>query len=377
MTGDTTVPRETAAGTPRRSRLKSAMFLLVSLAFTSVLIVQLQQEGGIGRIREVLAGADRAGVATFALMSMVALLVRALRYQLLVRTFRRDVEPPSYGAFVVVTAIRNALIDLLPARIGDASFILYAHRLGVPPIAATTSFATSIVLDVVVLLGLAAIFIACAPTAGEALAHPWIAAGAAGSLALAAVVGLRAAPALIERTVALAERLQIGRQRGGKRILDAVREIGHELKEIRGARDLIPLLVLTAVLRLIKYGSLYLLLIAVLGQWGIGSGEIDPLVVTVAFITAEAASSLPVSGVMGFGAYEGAWAAVLGITGGRIPSTATVIFSVHLITQLVAYSAAGVAFAVFPFLNPKSTTEHRNSSQGPQSRVEHVVPESR
>lgn len=98
---------------------------------------------------------------------------------------------------------------------------------------------------------------------------------------------------------------------------------------------------------------------------------------TVAFITAEAASSLPVSGVMGFGAYEGAWAAVLGITGGRIPSTATVIFSVHLITQLVAYSAAGVAFAVFPFLNPKSTTEHRNSSQGPQSRVEHVVPESR
>ena len=88
--------------------------------------------------------------------------------------------------------------------------------------------------------------------------------------------------------------------------------------------------------------------------------DLDPLLVTVAFISAEAASSLPASGVMGFGIYESAWSTVLGLTGGRIPSPTTVIFSVHLITQLVAFSCGAVAFALFPFLNLKSPAVHRN-----------------
>ena len=59
-------------------------------------------------------------------LSIVGLLLRTLRYQWLLS------EPVGLGKLCLVTAVRNFLVDFLPARIGSLSYIyLLNQRLGV------------------------------------------------------------------------------------------------------------------------------------------------------------------------------------------------------------------------------------------------------
>ena len=130
-------------------------------------------------------------------------------------------------------------------------------------------------------------------------------------------------------------------------LLDFGDTVQREMQEIK-ARGSYPVLVLlTAGLRAAKYLSLYLLLLAVVAQFNIKPADISPLLSTTAFIGAEASASLPISGLMGFGAYEAAWSAIFSMSSVSIPSVAGVILAVHVITQVFGYSLALLGLLVF------------------------------
>ena len=69
----------------------------------------------------------------------------------------------------------------------------------------------------------------------------------------------------------------------------------------------------------------------------------------VAFVSAEASASLPISGLMGFGAYEAVWSLIFSFSEVEIPSLTVLIFAIHIITQVIGYSLGFLALIVFGF----------------------------
>ncbi len=100
---------------------------------------------------------------------------------------------------------------------------------------------------------------------------------------------------------------------------------------------------LSVMIRGVKYLYLYILLSAVLqalyGHWI----QLPFWVVLLGLVASEASAGLPISGIAGFGFYEGILGAVLS-TQGIHPSQAVLVsFAMHFITQIVDYSWGGGA----------------------------------
>jgi uncharacterized membrane protein YbhN (UPF0104 family) len=105
-----------------------------------------------------------------------------------------------------------------------------------------------------------------------------------------------------------------------------------------------PVLGLSVLIRLGKYLGLYLLVLAVAGQWGPGVTEkLSFAVVLFALVAAEASASLPISGLAGFGAYEGVMMLTLRQAGLDPTQAALLPVTVHLITQAIDYTLGSLA----------------------------------
>ena len=340
------------------SRMSSIVRFGGSAAITVALLYSVFHEQSPDDLLELLHGVHRLGLIAFLLCTSLGVVVRALRYRLLLQGVLGKDQVPGFGPLLVVTSVRNALVDFLPARLGELSFLYILTRYGVPLSAGGAVFGICIALDIAALALLFSFFLL-----GVVVGVP--------GLASSALVNSTMAPVLLVGLLILfclllfvLQRLHllfrftaqflrkyvagigtIGRHSERAEIL--LNEISTELRALHERGILGRLIGLTLVLRAAKYGGLYLLLSSVVNHWGIAFGQISPLVTTVAFLAAEASASLPISGLMGFGAYEGAWSVVFSLSEVKIPSVTSVILLTHLITQVVAYVFAFVALAVF------------------------------
>ncbi len=350
-------------GTPAR--------LLGSALVFGVLLYLILLETGIEGLAAIIRGVDRNGLYCFIALSSLALLVRALRYRELIRAIAGESVVPAYSRFFIITALRNVLVDLFPARIGDLSFVYFATRFRIPVLNAATAFGICFALDIIVLLVVVCLFIAAAPLlahwgvlGGEALRFDNV---YALTLALGTVVlGLlwiviRHLPTLIDRGARLVDGWSARREseetasvRVAKKVAAVGLQVAEQIRALQLGHRFLTLLGLSVMLRLIKYSSLYILLVAVVSQWGYSYGDINPLLSTFAFVIAEGVASLPISGFFGFGAYEGAWGMIFSLAHIKIPSVTSVIFAVHLITQMVAYIYGLVGFLMFLLCNKES-----------------------
>ena len=333
-----------------------------------VLVYLVLLETGIEGLVAIIRGVDRQGLYCFITLSSLALVVRAIRYRELVRAIAQETSVPNFPAFFIITSLRNVLVDLFPARVGDLSFVYFANRFNVPLVNAATAFGICFALDIIVLLIVVSLFIAAAPLLANL--------GILGSeplpveniylLTIALVAGVAALlwfiitrlPTLVEHG---AERIRVWNQR---RVRDSGRAtpiaakleevavaVAGQIRALQSSHRFLSLLGLSVALRLIKYSSLYILLVAVVSQWGYGYRDINPLLSTFAFVIAEGVASLPISGFFGFGAYEGAWGMIFSLAHIKIPSVTSVIFAVHLITQMVAYIYGLIGFLMFLLCN--------------------------
>ena len=315
-----------------------------SMLMTGLLLWAVFLFYGIGDFLEIISNVNRPLLAVYLCLSVTALVLRALRYRVLLRDMTKSSQPLSLKQAIIVAAIRNALVDFLPARIGEASYIYVVSRYGVAVTAALSSFGFCFILDIVILL----IIIGLAIPFGFGTSDTWdmshFIAGA--GIGLSGVLTLVILVLFGDKLLAFAASAS---QRWAKtaKIFSAW---SAELKGVRESGSAFSLVLLTLGLRLAKYISLYVVLLAVVMQWGVGSADLPALPVTVAFIAAEAGASLPVSGLMSFGAYEGAWTAVFGLVcrGAceAIPA-ASVALAVHLITQVAGYSVGLLAALCF------------------------------
>jgi len=249
------------------------------------------------RLGPLVAAISLPGVLAFLVISFAALVLRTLRYWVLLGR-RAPVWP-----LLLVTLVRNLFVDLVPARAGAAASYIYlvTARLGLPPEAAIASFALSFVLDT---LALAPLLLAAVLLVGVSPLPPLALVGGsllllvgAGAALLLLAPGLRVAAALTGRVPGL-----LGR---------AAAPLARAADEVRGLdvrRVLLPALGLSLLLRLAKYGAYYCLLQALLVGQGQAWWSLDFLRVFLSVAGAELAASLPLPTIASLGPYEAAGA---------------------------------------------------------------------
>lgn len=243
---------------------------------------------------------------------------------------------PGRLAMFFTVLVRNLFADLLPAKLGSLIYLwLCRTRLGISWGAASSSMAISFVFDLIAMAPL--MVVVGLVIAGELGFARWMVWAFGLALAGGAVIGLSLiapiadwAAGIIHRLPLLPERFKDGLSAFAGSVAEDVRITNH-------AGILMPVLVLSFLIRSAKYIAMYFLLLGILGPMGFGRAELPPHKALVGLVAPELSASLPVSGIGGFGAYEGTWAVTFHLLG--LPEQMAKLTGVahHLFTQ--AYGA--------------------------------------
>jgi hypothetical protein len=267
--------------------------------------------------------------------------------------YRRLIAKASGGESVpwipmtLVTAARNMLVDLFPARLGGWSYPLLLNRVvGIDLSHCLTSFAYAFLLDLLSLAPFWMVVVIWFRLQAVGFSF-WF--GAAVVLLLLAAVGLLFFSAsLLERFIPFLEKrltakgpIPEGSQK--KRVWEEIQAFVRSLQGLQRSRDYGPLLGLSFLIRLTKYALLYLMLKAVVEAL-LGRPLNLPLGwVLLGLMGSETAASLPVSGLAGIGFYEGFLGAVLTRLGLQTVQGVSLALAMHVLTQVVDYSLGSAA----------------------------------
>ena len=100
-------------------------------------------------------------------------------------------------------------------------------------------------------------------------------------------------------------------------------------------------------IRVFKYGGLYILFVAVTTASFHEFSSLPWWQVLPAFISAEAAASLPLPTFMSFGTYEGGGVLAFTVLGFAPADILLLMFVIHLISQVVDYTLGGIGLLGF------------------------------
>jgi glycosyltransferase 2 family protein len=311
--------------------------IVLSLLLALVLLVPLFIWGGVdARDLERTWGRLSAGTYLAALGIHAAMYaLRTLRFRILIPPVERPDVPP----FLAVVSAYTMAAFILPAKIGEATFVLYANQVcGVSASSGIAALVVSRLLDLATLTG--GFSIACFMLQSTD-AYPgigWF--GAAGTLLLAisfACFLLSARGDLVLRLgVWLVRILGLGRTRIGKSLLGTTAHVAAALRVAGGGRRL-----LAATLVSIPIWASIFLFCAVLAR-GLGLPEDTSLAAaTFGASLAILTSQIPISAFASFGTLEAGWVLGFGLLG--VPKDIAVATGLGLhIVQLANVIALGV-----------------------------------
>lgn len=328
----------------------------LSAMFSLALILSLIKENSLDEVDQI-SQFNAPLLTLYILLSGLTLGLRALRYKTLLHCSESKAPPAGTGktpvltVLLLITAVRNALVDALPARAGELSFFGLLRREGIPLGRSSAVFGLTLVLDLYVLFAIAVFSLTF--QAAPVLAPT-----------LALMVLLPGRKLLLCSFSILIKRLwRFRRRRQLRQFLLAALRIEHQLR--LNSRTSNTLLLQTLLLRLGKYSALVALLYASFPAFGITPPPASQIpIATMLFIMAEGVASLPASGILGFGAYELSWHEATTMTG-VIQTDIGQIFLIHAITQAWGYSLALLAFTLL-MLRKKTINPNVGRNRGAQ-----------
>ncbi|MDF3128378.1 lysylphosphatidylglycerol synthase transmembrane domain-containing protein [Kiritimatiellaeota bacterium B1221] len=311
---------------PWRRILFFIFSLLVTLVVFRTLFTKVSWTDVFTMIQEI----DFRWVGVFLLFSFFQLVLRTIRYGMVLRASGE--APPKLALFLVVV-VRGLCVDMLPARAGELVYIfLVRTRLGIDLGAATASFALAFLFDVVA-LGPLVILGAWAMGSEQGFSTPALVGG--GIFLLVVSIALIAAMVPVLKW---GSRLFHPWADKGKKwavfICSTADSICESLRLAKEKNLFWKLLSSSLLIRVCKYSSLYALILALLAPLGFTMASAPPAKSFIALVSGELAASLPISGLGGFGAYEGTMTFVLVLLG-FAEDTATALTIAHRgLTQL-------------------------------------------
>ncbi len=357
--------------------------ILISAVITILLVWFLLKELKAAGLKQedlfdIVLNTDKPLFFTYLTMSLTALVVRSWRYLVLLHRVDETSGHIGFSKMTVVTAIRNALVDMFPARLGEASFFYVLKRFGINLISATSVFSLCLALDLAVLaivFSVVLLALLIGGGAGSGLELNWAVILGAGLFSSFLLTALYYSDKVVAKVLEYTGKIPTkgGIDRLKVKLTDFASRIGEDLEKTRETGSYPLLIFQTLILRVAKYGSLYVLVLAVVKQWGLGASDIDPLITSVSFILAEATASLPISGLMGFGAYEGAWSIIMKMSESRIPATLSLALIVHVLTQLVGYTVGlvgAIALVAMGFSRMGPQTDEPDNERAKTTKYE-------
>jgi len=331
---------------------QSLLRLMTGLACSLLLLTGLMyvversgSEVNLSRVFESLRGIPLEILMLYTLVVVTNTLARTVRYRLLVDANARASAPRTrFIPLFIVTAVRNMVVDLLPARIGELIFVAMLKRVCQTPAGTgLAAVALSLLLDIVILIPLL-LLVAFVPLTGPALRQGSLPAAFL-LIAVSVVVAVLLWPGL--RIFVRWFHTQTIAWSWMRRPMSLLFDTSDALVQCRRSGVLGPALAMTVVIRLLKYGGLLLLFHAVVtspGMTGVAAGVID---VVVALIAAEVGASVPVPTLMSFGAYEAGGAAAFVLLGYPLAAAVMVLLTVHIASQILDYTFGGICLVLF------------------------------
>lgn len=320
--------------------------ILVSL-LTLGLIYYLVMHGAEeeARLMPMLRDVSVPLLAGYLLCMLAHTFCRSERYRVLLRGAGEPVIP-SAGHSYLATLVRNALVDLLPARAGELGYLALMNR-GYRVGAETClgSMAISFLFDMVALAAVLALAVS-APWIRDQASWPMLAGGAV-TLTAVCLAGLWGLFTVLPRWILpLSRKLEPGCK--GRRLRAAAGFTVRTLEAIARVRDrrlLLAAFFLSLGVRVFKYTGLLLLFRSVTLRHLPELAAAEMRHVLPALLAGEGAAALPVPAFMGFGVYEGGSTAVWKLLGFPVAPAMLAMFALHIVSQIAGYSVGGAALA--------------------------------
>lgn len=327
------------------------LYLLLSLAISAVLLRLLLSRIETKELAETFSRLYLPSLLIYVLVALAGAWLRAWRYKLLLLP-----EKISWGNILLVTFIRNSLIDLLPARIGSLSYIYVLNRrLAFPFELATSTFVICFLLDFLTLSPFLILAVLIVGFSESAISTSMLLGLAVLFFVILCLVFWQIKP-LASICLQLVERLAHSFRVENKRAMLVVLEKFHltlqSLSELRKRKIYGPIFFLSLFIRLAKYISIFSLFFGLLRSHGYALGDLSFWIFILGLSGAELTSALPVKGLAGFGTWESAWALSFRLLGFD-PSLAIVSgIGVHFLTNIFEYSLglASILILAWPFL---------------------------
>jgi len=319
--------------------------VLVSGSLLGYLLSQIEMAQLVAAVR----GMTPRHVAAFVALLLAGVVARALRFRLLLGP---SVRMPLLTGIVLV---RNLFVDLLPARLGEFSYVyLLARRAGRRLEEGLASLMLSVAFDLVALTPLLLLALLTVGSGG-AVPAPWLAAAAL-VLGLVALAGARVAGTL-GRAVAHVLAPEDGPTTGRRAELGAlIRGTASAIDDAWSRGVAVPVLAVSVVVRLCKFGSYFYLVLAIM-EPDAGSGvDLGFFRVFLGVLSAELAAALPIPTVASFGTFEAAWAFSFTQLGFAREDAIVSGVVAHAVSQLVEYALGGLA--LLALLWPRGDKQH-------------------
>jgi uncharacterized membrane protein YbhN (UPF0104 family) len=321
-----------------------------------VLALLLHLVGGAGdraaQLLAVLRGASVPLLSAYAVCMLVQAAWRAMRYRLLLRA-AGEPTVPGFGHMYLVTLARNMFVDLLPARVGELSYIAMLNRgYRVSGTACVSSLGISVLFDFAALLVIVTGLLAVELAVGNL---PMWLIDVTSVLAIAVAVGLAAVFYAYEPML----RGVRGILARMPRVLVFLEKLAGAIRATRTAGVLGRTLGLSLLVRVFKYAGMYFAFLAVARAAFPEMASVAYWKVLLSLLSSEAAASAPVPTFMSFGSYESGGTAMWTLLGFPAADAALCTLALHICSQVMDYSVGGLGLLVFTLLVPGRASSSR------------------
>ena len=309
---------------------------LISLLVTCVIFGYLLSQIELTQLVDAAVSMDPTYLWMFTILLLLGTVARAIRFWLLLG------KSVSVSLLVLITMSRNLFIDLLPARLGELSYVyLLTKRGGKATEDGLASVFLAILFDLIALapLLLLAILIvgSGSNTSRTLLATSAIILGLAGFFVMRLVVPVGN---WATKRIAMNERSS-----WFEKFIKLVNRTVEALREVQHRKIFVQVLLVSMVVRLCKFGSYYFLVLAIMTPLGYPPAALGFFRVFLGVVSAELAAALPISGLGGFGTFEAAWTLSFSQLGFSTEHAVMSGILAHAVSQIVEYVLGIIALA--------------------------------
>tara|TARA_Y100001934_G_scaffold241756_1_gene297000 strand:+ start:3818 stop:5902 length:2085 start_codon:yes stop_codon:yes gene_type:complete len=337
--------RQRPGTTLSQSLVRLTVGLTVSLLLLAALLHAVALSGSevnLSMVFQTLKGLPLSVVLAYTVTLFVNTLLRTLRYHLFLGAAMGSGKV-AFPLLFIITGVRNMIVDLLPARLGELIFVTMLKKAcRVPVSAGIATLALSILLDIVILVP-ALLLVGLLPLTESVLRQ--------GSLPAALLLGVIVTVGAIVLWPGLRAFARWSRARRTSgllyRLASFISDVSDALIRCRQAKILGWTLGLTAAIRVLKYGGLLLLFDTVVSSPGMAGAAAKGADALVALIASEVGASMPLPTLMSFGTYEAGGAAAFVLLGYPLAAAVMALLTVHIGTQILDYTLGCICLVVF------------------------------